>query len=92
MRKNLIICLVVFAALIAMPLQAGAQQRRTLRPSSTSSNLDSARMKQLRQELKNTKDSSRRRELRKEMMQLQVKRFNSIRNLRSSGGRTNTNR
>ncbi len=85
----LVLILVPFLAL-SVPSQTYAQQRRISRASSEKSNIDSARIRQLRQELKNTKDASRRKELRKELMQLKLKNFKGIRNLRFSGSKTNS--
>jgi hypothetical protein len=87
----LVLILVPFFSL-SVPFRTYAQQRRIPRVSSGKSSINSARIRQLRQELKNTKDASRRKELRKELMQLQFKNLKNISNLRLPGNKTNPRR
>lgn len=74
-----VICLVV---LLALPAVSQTRQTRRFRASENASSVDPARIKQLRQEIRTTKDPKRRMALNREIMQLQTARLKNFRGLR----------
>ncbi len=88
MRKisRILIIACLSAAVISLSSVMEAKQTPRFRSSDSNSSIDSSRMKQLRQEMRDTKDPVRRRELNKELLKLRMSRFKNFRGFKSRGG------